>query len=199
LSRNVRVPWGDDLGMASTGFPYTTKIATLCVAAALFGCSEGGDVSIATPAATAVATAPLAQEVAPTPVAGEPAAPVVPASLDAASEAAADDETSPTAEGIEEEKPTDAQYTPPFPDRVDLFVPPKRQGGVVLKEGGTEDAVELLGFIRVDKQQVVLSVNGQLTRIAEGDSQYGIEVISIEPPKVLLQRGRQRWQASLEK
>jgi hypothetical protein len=89
-------------------------------------------------------------------------------------------------------------YQPPFPDRVDLFVPPKRLGGVRLKEGESEDAVELLGFVRVDRPQVVLSINGEVHPIYEGATQFGIEVISIQPPKVVLQRGRQRWQASLE-
>jgi hypothetical protein len=98
----------------------------------------------------------------------------------------------------EDAKGAQAEYQPPFPDRIDLFVPPKRQDGMVFKEGGSEDAVELLGFVRLDKPQVVLSINGQVTPIFEGGSQYGIEVISIQPPKVVLQRGRQRWQASLE-
>jgi hypothetical protein len=44
----------------------------------------------------------------------------------------------------------------------------------------------------------VLTINGQVTHIAEGASQDGVEVISIHPPNVVLQRGRQRWQDSLE-
>jgi hypothetical protein len=56
----------------------------------------------------------------------------------------------------------------------------------------------LLGFIRLDRQQAVLSINGQITQIAEGGAQDGVEVISIQPPNVVLQRGRQRWQDSLE-
>ncbi|RIK87738.1 MAG: hypothetical protein DCC67_01460 [Planctomycetota bacterium] len=91
-----------------------------------------------------------------------------------------------------------ADYKPPFPDRKDLFVPPKRQGGVRLSDGETEDSVVLLGFVRVNEPLAVLSVNGEVASIAEGAAQYGIEVISIQPPSVVLQRGRQRWQASLE-
>jgi hypothetical protein len=96
------------------------------------------------------------------------------------------------------EKSAVAEYQPPFPDRVDLFVPPKRQGPARVKEGETEDHVELLGFIRVDRPQVVLSVNGQIAAIPAGDTEMGVEVISIQEPKVVLQRGRQRWQASIE-
>jgi hypothetical protein len=100
------------------------------------------------------------------------------------------------------EQPTDNQvastYEPPFPDRVDLFRAPKRQGKVLVKsKGHVESSVELLGFVNVDKQRVVLAINGQVAPIAEGGEYSGIEVISIQPPKVVLQRGRQRWQTTL--
>jgi hypothetical protein len=104
----------------------------------------------------------------------------------------------PTPADAAEQRPAVAQYQPPFPDRVDLFVPPKRQGPARVKEGETEDHVELLGFVRVDRPEVVLSVNGQIAAIPEGDTEMGVEVISIQEPKVVLQRGRQRWQASIE-
>jgi hypothetical protein len=88
-------------------------------------------------------------------------------------------------------------YSPPFPDRVDLFVAPKRQGGG-RSQDSSERAVELMGFIRVDRARAILSINGQVSPIAEGESVDGIEVISVQPPSVLLQRGRQRWQATIE-
>lgn len=92
-----------------------------------------------------------------------------------------------------------ADYQAPFPDRVDLFVPPKRVGGAPsAAQGGNDAAVELMGFVRVDRQRALLSINGEITSMAEGDSQYGVEVISVHPPNVVLQRGRQRWQATLE-
>lgn len=91
-----------------------------------------------------------------------------------------------------------AEYEPPFPDRAELFVAPKRQGSQVKHEGGFEESVELLGFATVNEPRVVLSIAGQVASIPAGGTVYGIEVISIETPKVVLQRGRQRWQASLE-
>ena len=87
-------------------------------------------------------------------------------------------------------------YRPPYPDRVDLFLAPKREGKSKLNE--REGAVELLGFVNVDRHRAVLLINGAVYPIAEGDSQLGVEVISIQPPAVVLQRGRQRWQATLE-
>jgi hypothetical protein len=88
-------------------------------------------------------------------------------------------------------------YSPPFPDRIDLFVAPKRQGGAAAP-GSADSTVELMGFVRVDRMRAVLLINGQVTSMAEGDAQDGIEVVSIQPPNVVLQRGRQRWQATLQ-
>ena len=89
-----------------------------------------------------------------------------------------------------------AVYQPPYPDRVDLFLAPKREGKSMLND--REGTVELLGFVNVDRHRAVLLINGTVYPIAEGDSQLGVEVISIQPPAVVLQRGRQRWQATLE-
>jgi len=112
---------------------------------------------------------------------------------------------SPTAEQLAEapvvveEEPVANQYELPFPDRINLFEAPKRQGkGIVKLDGQIETAIELLGFVNVDQQQVVLSVDGLVAALAEGSIQDGIEVISIQPPSVVLKRGKQRWQASLE-
>jgi hypothetical protein len=164
--------------------------AALAVCASAVGCSR--PVEEIAP----VAAAPVAAAVVASPAAVEPLSSLTAAKTQADGEALG--ETTPTpAENAEAAAPQ-AVYQPPFPDRIELFVPPKRQGGMVLKEGGSEEAVELLGFVKLDKPQVVLSINGQVTPMYEGGNQFGIEVISIQPPKVVLQRGRQRWQASLE-
>lgn len=97
------------------------------------------------------------------------------------------------------EEPAPLAYNPPFPERVDLFQAPKRQGRGLANMGGqTQIAVELLGFVNVEGQRVALSIDGMVSTAAEGDTLSGIEVISIQPPKVVLQRGRQRWQASFD-
>ena len=95
--------------------------------------------------------------------------------------------------------PEQVAFEPPFPDRMDLFQAPKRDGRRGAKSTGqSETSVELLGFVDVNGPRVALAIGGLVTTIAEGDQQYGIEVISIQPPAVVLQRGRQRWQASFE-
>lgn len=97
------------------------------------------------------------------------------------------------------DEPEQLAFEPPFPDRSDLFQAPKRLGKSRTGDKGQQgSAVELLGFVNVGGQRVALSIDGLVTTIAEGGEEYGIEVISIQPPSVVLQRGRQRWQASFE-
>ena len=108
-------------------------------------------------------------------------------------------DTEPTMEVEAADKPIQVAYEPPFPDRTNLFEAPKRQGSGRISSNGTkESAIELLGFVNVYGPEVVLSIDGLAATIAEGGSHAGIEVISIKPPAVFLQRGKQRWQASLE-
>ncbi len=89
-------------------------------------------------------------------------------------------------------------FTPPFPDRVDPFAPPKRANGTVRKDEEAGSTVELKGFVKVDVPRVVLSINGVIAPISEGGEKYGVQVISIDPPSAVLQRGRTRWTAKLE-
>jgi hypothetical protein len=91
-----------------------------------------------------------------------------------------------------------AQFKPPFPDRTELFEPPKRAQNLVRRDDEHGQSVELKGFINVDKPRVVLSIDGVISPIPEGGEKYGVHVISIQPPKAVLQRGRNRWTATLE-
>jgi hypothetical protein len=91
-----------------------------------------------------------------------------------------------------------AEFKPPFPDRTELFEPPKRAQNVVRRDDEHGQSVELKGFINVDKPRVVLSIDGVISPIPEGGEKYGVQVISIQPPKAVLQRGRIRWTATLE-
>jgi hypothetical protein len=163
---------------------YTHRNFTACFAvlAALCGCSQSDPNTLSTDVAPtahtgerSVVVAPAVPKTVPTAVAVEPAAAEPPP-----------------------EESLAADYQPPFPDRVHLFLAPKRDGKSSTVSD-QEEAVELLGFVNVrDHRKAVLSINGMVYPIAEGDSQFGVEVISIQPPGVVLQRGRQRWQASLE-
>lgn len=91
-----------------------------------------------------------------------------------------------------------AAFAPPFPDRVELFEAPKRAQSTVKRDDEHGESVELKGFINVDQPRVVLSIDGVISPVAEGGEKYGVRVIAIQPPSVVLQRGRNRWTATLE-
>ena len=91
-----------------------------------------------------------------------------------------------------------AAFTPPFPDRLDLFEAPKRAQSTVRRDDEHGETVELKGFINVDEPRVVLSIDGVISPVPEGGERYGVRVIAIQPPSVVLQRGRNRWTATLE-
>jgi len=90
-----------------------------------------------------------------------------------------------------------AEFKPPFAER-ELFEPPKRSQGTVRRDEEQGQTVELKGFINVDGPRVVLSINGVISIIPEGGEKYGVHVNAIQPPVVVLQRGRNRWTATLE-
>ncbi len=90
------------------------------------------------------------------------------------------------------------EFKPPFPERADMFETPKRAQGMVRRDEEFGQSIELKGFVNVDEPRAILSIDGILSPVPEGGEKYGIQVISIQPPKVVLQRGRSRWTATLE-
>jgi hypothetical protein len=91
-----------------------------------------------------------------------------------------------------------AEFKPPFPERADLFEAPKRAQSTVRRDDEHGQTVELKGFVNVGEPSAVLSIDGVLSSVPEGSEKYGVQVISIQPPKAVLQRGRSRWTATLE-
>ncbi|MEQ8846340.1 hypothetical protein [Botrimarina sp.] len=90
-------------------------------------------------------------------------------------------------------------YAPPFPERVNPFEPPKQSARTAqLAQGGASDSVVLLGFAEVDEPRVLLAINGAVKPLSSGEEAAGIRVLSIAPPRAVLQRGRTRWTASIE-
>lgn len=90
-------------------------------------------------------------------------------------------------------------YEPPFPDRVDLFAPPK-QGARNARQTteDTADSVVLMGFANLGEPRALLAINGVVKPLSDGEEAFGVQVISITPPRAVLQRGRSRWTASIE-
>jgi hypothetical protein len=157
---------------------YARHIGWLCLAAVV-GCHSAEE-----PAAAPVA---VSEKSAAEPVAA--AVPAKPASAAARTPELAD----PTAKPVHT-----VEFRPPFPERSDLFEAPKRAQDAVRRDDEHGQTVELKGFVNVDQPQVVLSIDGVLSPVPEGGEKYGVHVISIQPPKAVLQRGRSRWTATLE-
>lgn len=89
------------------------------------------------------------------------------------------------------------EFKPPFAAR-ELFEPPKQAQTAVRRSDEHGQTVELKGFINVDQPRVVLSIDNVIAVIPEGGEKYGVRVRSIQPPTVILERGRNRWPATLE-
>ncbi len=86
----------------------------------------------------------------------------------------------------------------PSPNRTDPFEWDERFN----KEAGSEErtgahAVKILGFIETDKPRVMLSVDGQVETLAEGESLKKVEVVEIKVPRVRLSIDELTWTASI--
>ena len=89
-----------------------------------------------------------------------------------------------------------AAYVAPYPDRTELFVPPKEapKSTTVTSEGN----VQLRGLVNVDQPQAILDVEGAIALIPVGAEKFGVKVVSIDDRSVTLQRGGTQWTASLD-
>lgn len=97
--------------------------------------------------------------------------------------------------------PADAQvgYEPPFPERLNPFEPPKKSSrNQQLAQGEVSDSVVLIGFANVGEPRALLAINGAVKPLVSGEESAGVKVLSITPPRAVLQRGRTRWTASIE-
>ena len=140
------------------------------------------------------------KEVAPAPTGAAATAPAPASPMPAAVSTKSESKPSPTPDLANPPAPPAhvAEFTPPFPERVDLFQAPKRAQSTVRRDDEHGETVELKGFINVDQPRVILSIDGVVSPVPVGGEKYGVQVISIQPPSVVLQRGRNRWTATLE-
>ena len=90
-----------------------------------------------------------------------------------------------------------ADFEPPYPNRVNPFAPPTRSTRQAQRSENSESSVVLLGFAKLDEPKAILNIDGVVSPLANGDQHAGVQVIAIEPPNAVLQRGRDRWTASI--
>ncbi|GIW92730.1 MAG: hypothetical protein KatS3mg110_0771 [Pirellulaceae bacterium] len=80
-----------------------------------------------------------------------------------------------------------------------LFAPPKIEMPVVRERqsGEEKESVRLVGFVNVDKLKVLLAFESGLRAMEVGDVYRKVEVVQIDPPRVTLQKGQERWITTL--
>jgi hypothetical protein len=88
-------------------------------------------------------------------------------------------------------------YRPPFPQRTELFLPPNPAAAARSSRRSVAPDVVLKGIVKVDVPKAVVQVGGQIHSISAKQEKGGVRVVSIDPPRVTLERGEQRWTASL--
>ena len=91
------------------------------------------------------------------------------------------------------------KFEAPYPERSQLFQSPNARRSSAAQRNAPSNApqVQLKGFVNLDGIRAILVFNGETNTLAAGDESAGVEVISIEPPRVTLQRGRVRWTETL--
>ncbi len=98
------------------------------------------------------------------------------------------------------EQPIEAAFEPPYPHRTNPFQQPNveqiARSGLLESTGGV---IQLKGFSNNGQSRVLLAMDDRLAPLAEGDEWFGVKIIEINPPRVILQRGRIRWTESIFK
>ncbi len=98
--------------------------------------------------------------------------------------------------------PTTADYTPPFPEKIDFFSPPELdEPDVVVPTPGAQGdrGIRVLGFVQLEGEprRVVIEVAGELCIAEAGDEVHGVKIVAVNDPDVTLQRGGRSWSLAL--
>lgn len=96
-----------------------------------------------------------------------------------------------------EEAQVKTDFKPPFPNRVELFLPPENRPPSSDVRVSSRDDVVLMGFANVAGPRTVLKIDGIVAPLGVGESRGDVRVLAIDPPKVDLQRGERRWTENL--
>ena len=166
----------------------TTQLVVIAfVALFAAGCSQ----ETSTPLAQ-----PISAQVAPNEFDGDPK---VPGTTEPRPVAKVDNNLASQKEALPEKKePIEAAFEPPYPHRANPFQQPNveqiARSGLLESTGGV---IQLKGFTNNGQSRVLLAMDDHLAPLAEGDEWFGVKIIEISPPRVILQRGRIRWTESL--
>ena len=96
-----------------------------------------------------------------------------------------------------EQEPANTTLEYPSPGREEIFLPPVKQPLADQRSSDSGEGVVLMGFADVDGARVILRIDGIITSLRAGESRGDVSVLSIDPPKVTLQRAGRQWTKSL--
>ena len=175
--------------MNSRGITFPCLVGLGLVLATLLGCSggaAGGGVAGVDPGAGTPQVLPS--------VPGTPADPAENA-LDTSTSG---DEDTGQPDGIDgKTEEAGLAYQWPNPNRNEIFLPPASKPAGVTTDNRDSFGVALIGFANVDRQQVLLEIDGITASLTVGDSRRELQVLAIDPPAVTLQRGNREWTVKL--
>ena len=83
------------------------------------------------------------------------------------------------------------------PNRSQIFIPPTNKPAAATITSRDDHGVSLIGFANVDRQQVLLRIDGVIASLTVGDSRGELQVLAIDPPKVTLKRANREWTVKL--
>jgi hypothetical protein len=98
----------------------------------------------------------------------------------------------PTEEEAPAEEPAEP-FQPPYPERTELFIPPDLTNVVRAPSTTAGPSIAVRGFMNLDGRHVLLEIDGAVHVLGEGKQQGGVQVVSIAPPRVTLERRGERW------
>ncbi|MEM9644582.1 MAG: hypothetical protein AAF989_06285, partial [Planctomycetota bacterium] len=95
----------------------------------------------------------------------------------------------------------EAEYQPPYPDRLDPFSLPEPSGRAAEQAAGEASVaakqVVVMGFADLESPRVILKIGKQTKVMKVNDVAKGIRVLKIEPPRVQLTMENLTWTATM--
>jgi hypothetical protein len=91
-----------------------------------------------------------------------------------------------------------AEFQPPYPQRQELFKPPRGDEPAAAQAQPRETVIQLKGFAQAGELKAILRIDGHLTALRVGQAVGTLELVSITPPQVTLRQDGRSWVESLK-
>lgn len=99
---------------------------------------------------------------------------------------------------VERREVAAAPYTPPYPEREEMFLAPQIEVNTKTARAVSSLArAALKGIVDLGGQQALIEIEGHVYHLRENEQLRGVTVVSINPPQVTLKQGESQWTESL--